>query len=154
MARGCRAKSSVAAGPLTTFRVYTSTMSDLVEVIRCPACDNRLARCKGVQDMPASREYWHCVRCGLNAHHSRLVSAATRDELRREYESTLRQRIRDGRVASGQLQMIRKGLTANAGLAGVVAGLGLVSATLLYRLLSRYRSHRKRKSSEQLEAWQ
>ena len=108
-------------------------------LIHCPACNTRLVPCKGMEDMPASQEYWFCSRCGLNAHHTRLISANDRAELRREHESTLRKLARDGRRASAQLQAIRQQTRPLISLAVAIAGLGLISATatLLYRLWAR-----------------
>ena len=78
-------------------------MNDQSAPSPCPLCGSVLVHCPGHPEMPASQEYWACRACGLNAHASRLLSAAARDELRAEYEAALRRRVDEGREAARRL---------------------------------------------------
>jgi hypothetical protein len=83
--------------------------------------------------MPASREYWQCARCGLSAHHSRLMTAATQEELRQEHLANLQRQIEDGRTASQQMYEIEQAAPARDHLAPLAGAIG----HLIQRLASK-----------------
>ena len=99
----------------------------------CPVCGTWLDRRRGVEDMPASQEYWECSRCGLSTHVSRLLAEPARRELRDAYLTSLRQQADRGKEAQARLHAITTDYRTADHLALSVAVLGV--AFLLGRAL-------------------
>ena len=99
----------------------------------CPVCGSWLDRRLGLEDMPASQEYWECSRCGLSTHVSRLLAQPARKELRDAYLVSLRQRADQGKEAQARLRAIAASFSTADHMALSVAVLGI--AFLLGRAL-------------------
>lgn len=83
--------------------------------------------------MPASREYWQCGRCGLSAHHSRLITAAAQEELRQEHLANLQRQIEDGKTASQRMREIEQAAQAMDHLAPLAGAIGMLVQRLTRR---------------------
>ena len=72
----------------------------------CPACSADLVRATGRADMPASREYWQCHRCGLSLHGSKLRSVEDRNRSKEAHIADLKAKVAAGQSALRRLEAI------------------------------------------------
>jgi hypothetical protein len=101
-------------------------------------CDAGLSRRDGAEDMPASKEYWECARCGLSVHVSNLLNEEARKKARRQYLARLRRRAREGRKAQSLLDAAKGDSLTSDHLALYIAGMALAFAagTVIAKILS------------------